>query len=41
MTWLFAAYATVWIALFVYIMSLDRRQRAVADEIEDLKAKVN
>lgn len=40
MTWLFAAYAVVWIALFLYIMSLDRRQRAVADEIQDLKSKL-
>jgi CcmD family protein len=40
MTWLFAAFAVVWIALFGYLLDLGRKQAALAREIEGLKAKV-
>jgi len=35
--YLFAAYATVWVVLFAYILRLGRRSRALEDEIRDLK----
>jgi len=40
MTWLFAAYAIVWIALFAYIFQLDKKQRALSAEIETLRSKL-
>ena len=40
MQWLFAAFAVVWIVLFGYLLDLGRKQRAIAREIEGLKAKL-
>ncbi len=40
MQWLFAAFAVVWIVLFVYLLDLGRKQTALAREIEDLKTKL-
>jgi len=40
MQWLFAAFAVVWIAVFFYLFDLGRKQRAIAKEIEGLKAKL-
>jgi CcmD family protein len=40
MQWLFAAFAVVWIAVFLYLFDLGRKQRAIAKEIEGLKAKL-
>jgi CcmD family protein len=40
MQWLFAAFAVVWIAVFLYVFDLGRKQRAIAKEIEGLKAKL-
>jgi len=40
MGWLIAALAAVWIAIFLYVAGLDRKQRALAAEIEDLRAKL-
>ena len=40
MTWLFAAFAVVWIAIFLYLLSLDRKQRAIASEIAALEARL-
>jgi len=37
MPYLFAAFCAVWIILFLYLLSLSRRQRALAHEIEALK----
>jgi len=34
---LFAAYAAVWALLFVYIVVLSRRNRALEKEIEELR----
>jgi CcmD family protein len=35
--YLFAAYTVVWIVLFLYVLSLDRRSRRAEKELEDLK----
>ncbi|MBI3798931.1 MAG: CcmD family protein [Deltaproteobacteria bacterium] len=37
MPYLFAAFCAVWIILFLYLLSLSRRQRVLAHEIEELK----
>lgn len=37
MSYLFAAYTLVWITLFVYLVSLSRKQRKLDQEIETLK----
>lgn len=40
MGWLFAAYAVVWIVLFLYVFNLDRKQKQISDEIAALKNKL-
>ena len=40
MTWLFAAYGIIWIAIFLYIFGLDRKQRALSAEVDALRAKL-
>ena len=35
--YLFAAYTTVWVVLFLYVLSLDRRARRAEREVEALK----
>jgi CcmD family protein len=40
MAWLFAAFAIVWLVLFGYLFDLGRKQRAIAREIEGLRAKL-
>jgi CcmD family protein len=40
MQWLFAAFSVVWIAVFLYVFDLGRKQRAIAKEIEGLKGKL-
>jgi len=40
MKWLFAAYAIIWLAVFLYLFDLARKQGAIAREIEGLKAKL-
>jgi CcmD family protein len=40
MTWLIAAYTIVWIAIFIFIFSVDRKQRALAAELEQLKSRL-
>lgn len=39
LSFLFAAYTIVWVAIFVYLMSIARRQKKIIDELEIL-AKV-
>jgi CcmD family protein len=39
MTWVVAAFAAVWIAVFGYIVHLGRAQHALAEEIAALKSK--
>jgi len=40
MTWLIAAYSIIWIAIFVYAFNMDRRQKALASELQQLKSKL-
>ena len=35
--YLFAAYTAVWIALFVYVLRLERRSRELEEEIRELR----
>jgi len=37
MSYLFAAYMVIWIALFTYILSLSKRQKRLDREIETLR----
>ena len=37
---LFAAYAIVWTAIFLYVLSVDRRGRQVERDLEDLKRRL-
>ena len=38
--YLFAAYAAVWIGLFVYLLRLDRRARELEDEVRELRRQL-
>jgi CcmD family protein len=40
MQWLFAAFAVVWIAIFLYLFGLGVKLNAIAKEIDGLKAKL-
>lgn len=35
--YLFAAYTIVWIVIFLYVLSIDRRGRRTEQALEDLK----
>lgn len=37
MSFLFAAYMVIWIALFLYLLSLSKKQQRLDREIETLK----
>jgi len=37
LSYLFAAYTLVWLGIFVYIVGLDRRSRALQREVQELK----
>ena len=37
MTWVFAAFAAVWIAVFLFLVRIGRAQRAISEEIAALK----
>lgn len=37
MSYLFAAYAVVWIALFTYVMNISSKQRVLDEEMKTLK----
>jgi CcmD family protein len=37
MTWVFAAFLAVWIAVFLFLMRISRAQRAISEEIAALK----
>jgi CcmD family protein len=37
LSFLFAAYAAVWVLLFLYIVTLSRRNQALSKEIEELR----
>jgi CcmD family protein len=38
MTWVFAAFAAVWIAVFIFLVKIGRTQRVLAQEIAALKS---
>jgi len=40
MAWLFAAFAIVWLAVFIYVFNLGKKQQAISQEIEDLKTRL-
>ena len=37
MSYLFAAFSIVWIVIFLYVLSVSRRQRELAREVERLR----
>ena len=37
MSYLFTAYAVIWLALFVYLVTLSKKQRKLNQEIETLR----
>ena len=37
LSYLFAAYTAVWLALFVYLVRLERRSRELEEEIRELR----
>ena len=39
MTYLFWAFVAVWVAMFAYLRVLARKSRALAEEIESLRAR--
>ena len=39
MTWVVAAFSTVWVAVFLYLARLGSQQRALREEIRALKPK--
>jgi CcmD family protein len=41
MGWLFAAFAVIWIVFFLYAFNLDRKQKALAAEIENMRTKLS
>ena len=40
MGFLFAAYAVVWLAFFIYLFSLDKKQKAISEEMASLSRKL-
>lgn len=40
LSYLFAAYSAVWVVLFLYILSLWRKQNRIEEDIERLKSKL-
>jgi CcmD family protein len=38
MTWVFAAFAAVWIAVFLFLVRISRAQRSLSDEVSALKS---
>ena len=40
MSYLFAAYAAIWILLFAYMFSTSRRQRQVRDDLEQVRERL-
>jgi CcmD family protein len=40
MTWMFVAYTIIWFAVFLYLFDMGKKQRAIAQELAGLKAKL-
>ena len=41
MSYLFASYTIIWVAIFAYVVSLSRKQKRLDQEIETLKKLVD
>ena len=41
LSFLFAAYAVVWVFIFVYVVLLSRRNRALRAEIDELRSLID
>jgi CcmD family protein len=41
LSYLFAAYAVVWIGLFLYLLRLERRSRDLEEEVRELRRLVD
>jgi CcmD family protein len=39
--YLFAAYAIVWIVLFLYVSAIDRRSRQAERDLEELRRRID
>lgn len=37
MTYLFAAYAAVWVGVFAYVLRLERRSRELEEDVRELR----
>jgi CcmD family protein len=40
MSWLIVAYSIVWIAIFIYVVGLHRKQKTLVAELDELKSKL-
>ena len=40
MIWMFVAFVIVWLAFFLYLSNIDRKQKAISREIADLSRRV-
>jgi len=40
MTWMIAAYMIIWIAIFIFVFNVDRRQKTLAADLDQLKSKL-
>lgn len=40
MTYLFAAFSVIWTGLFIYLLTLARRQNKLVEEIQELRKKI-
>jgi CcmD family protein len=40
LSYLFAAYAAVWIGLFIYLLRLGRRTRELEEELQELRRRL-
>ena len=38
MTWVFAAFAAVWLAVFIFLMRISSAQKVLSEEIASLKS---
>lgn len=38
MTWVFAAFLAVWLAVFLFLVRISREQRALTEEVAALKS---
>lgn len=40
MSYLFAGFSVIWLVLYLYVLSVSRRQRALAREVEALRQQM-